>query len=224
MRELSESRKMMELEVLHHRSQLRLEFLTLEAFVSEMDWAIADLVETARCRVDDEGSEGADGCQDRPHPRFEVRRSPRLRGDRGHLRYSRAQPGHAMRSGAASDAPKVLCSRSSRLRPAAVLHGTLDLLPTQNASWKGVERLQLVRHCIAHVGGHVPSVRNRPTLEPALRELEIQVGADGYLTVPRAVVEGVVEDAKKWVFEVVDGVQHALPSATRDRRRSTHEG
>lgn len=58
MRELSESRKMMELEVLHHRSQLRLEFLTLEAFVSEMDWAIADLVETARCRVDDEGSEG----------------------------------------------------------------------------------------------------------------------------------------------------------------------
>src|SRR5262249_36939010 len=63
-----------------------------------------------------------DGCPDRPHADCDLRRSARLRGDRSHLRYSRAQPGHFMRSSAASDAPGVLGPRPSWLRVATVLY------------------------------------------------------------------------------------------------------
>jgi hypothetical protein len=43
--------------VSRHRARLQVEFFALEAFVSEMDAAIADLVETTRRNLTAEGSE-----------------------------------------------------------------------------------------------------------------------------------------------------------------------
>jgi hypothetical protein len=212
--------------VLRHRVELRLQFLALEALVSETDAAIADLVETARRKVDAEGSE-----------RMTVAKIDHILAatfaDR--LGYGAIVATYAT----VERSLVTLCDLAQQathqrfsvhdlhgfglLRFCTYLHRSLGLKPTQNTSWKEVERLALVRHCIAHLGGHVPSVRNRPRLETALREFEIQVGADGHLTVRRAVIERVVEHAKSWVFEVVDEVQHALPSATPDPRRSTHD-
>jgi hypothetical protein len=211
--------------VSRHRFELGLQFLALEAFVSEMGAAIPGIVKRARRTMDAEDPElGLTAAK------IDYRLAVTFENRLGYAAiigtYATVEHSLVTLCDLAQQARHEVFSvhdvRGFGLRRfCTYLRRTLDLSLTQNTSWKEMEQIALVRHCIAHVGGHVPSLKN-PGLDAALRTLKVQVGADGYLTVRRAVVERVVKHARNWVYEVVDEVRDALPSATPDLRPSAH--
>jgi hypothetical protein len=213
--------------VSQHRARLGLEFLALEAFVSEMGAAIPGIVKTARRNVDAEGCEQGLTAAKIDHM-LAMTFANRLGYAAIVATYATVEHSLVTLCDLAQQATRQVFSAhdlhgSGLQRFCTYLRRTLGLTPTQNTSWKEMEQIALVRHCIAHMGGHVPSVRNRPRLDAALRTLKVRVGADGYLAVRRPVVGRVVKQARNWVYEVVDEVRVALPSATPNLRPSAHD-
>jgi hypothetical protein len=86
--------------------------------------------------------------------------------------------------------------------------------------WNELQLIAKVRHCIAHVGGYVPSANDPAALRAVLRRLEFGV-AGGYVVVPKEAPLRIIEWAKGWLYEVVGNVEHALDGLRSGKRGGT---
>ena len=92
------------------------------------------------------------------------------------------------------------------------LRRTLGLDVSTRSCWAEVLQIAQVRHCVAHVGGHVASAKRPGALKAALTALGLSVDADGYIDIPHGeAVRLIIDHAKRWTIEVVSDADCALP-------------
>jgi hypothetical protein len=75
--------------------------------------------------------------------------------------------------------------------------------------WKELQNIATVRHCIAHVAGHVPSVKNPNKLKTALRDLGLGMSGD-YILVPDDAPLRLIDYASGWVGALLGEVSGVL--------------
>jgi hypothetical protein len=194
-------------------------FGTLELFVGEMESQVYRHLGTERRYVDE--------AREEPGRTLAIWRYnlvattfPRrfyygvIRGD---VRDDRGNARQAVRSCSNSDAGAVLGARAFGLRAPVLstyLRRTLGLDVSTRSGWAEVLQIAQVRHCVAHVGGHVATARKPAKLKAALTALGLSVDGDGYIDIPHGeAVRLIIEHAKCWIIEVVSDADRALPPA-----------
>lgn len=99
------------------------------------------------------------------------------------------------------------------------------------ASYEPVRDVQVLRHAIAHVHGHVPSLKGTrklpdgrlqpPTeLQKVMTRRGVTVDADEYLNIPHASLRPLIDGTESWLNDVLEEVGAGLGIKFGERRRT----